>query len=158
VARPFDLEVRHVDPCPPLIQYTNHGESADSKRCVQSEGYEYQDTHYAYGPVYIKNDPSNPGKLRLANNNEYPPGKQPAHFGQTTPNKNCVDAKRKCTRHDKWTNKCKPDGTNSGDSSVVFPHEEEAKVHAWEDKNIPKHEHNKCKPLEWDFFAKQYER
>jgi hypothetical protein len=159
VARPFELEVRHVDPCPPLVKYSNHGQAPDPKHCVQSEGYEYQDTHSAYGPVYIKKDSSAPSTLRLANNNEYPPGKQPGYFGENgTPNLNCVDAKRKCLRHDRWTNKCKPDGTSSGDSSVNFPHEQDAKAHSWEDHNIPKHEHNKCKPLEWDFFAKQYER
>lgn len=159
VARPFELEVQHVDPCPPLIKYTNRGKNPDSKHCVQSEGYEYHDTHNAYGPVYIAKDSSAPNGLRIAITNEYPPDKRPSFFGEDgSPNMNCVDAKRKCLRNNKWTKKCTKDGANSGDTSVVFPLEHEAKANAWENQNIPKHEHSSCKPLEWDFFAKQYER
>ncbi|HMV43382.1 MAG TPA: hypothetical protein PK079_12355 [Leptospiraceae bacterium] len=159
VARPFELEVRHVDPCPPMVKYSDLGKGYDPKNCVQSEGYEYQDTHSAFGPVYIVNDAKAPNSLRLATNSEYPPGKHPSFFGEKgMPNMNCVDAKRKCLRHDRWTKKCNDDGTPSGDSSVIFPPEHEAKANAWENHNIPAHDHGKCKPLEWDFFAKQYIR
>jgi hypothetical protein len=156
VARPFELEVRHVDPCPPMVKYSNRGKHPDSKNCVQAEGYEYKDTHNAYGPLYVKRD-SDPSKFRMATIDEYPPGKQPSFFGDDgSPNMNCVDSKRDCLRHDKWTRKCKKDGTNSGDSSVIFPTEHEAKANAW-DHNPPVHDHAKCKPLEWDFFTKQYD-
>ncbi|MBP9887555.1 MAG: hypothetical protein KBF93_14730 [Leptospiraceae bacterium] len=158
VARPFELEVRHVDPCPPLVKYSNRGRQPEHKNCVQSEGYEYHDTHNAYGPLYITKDSTKEGALRMAAISEYPPDKRPSYFGDDgSPNMNCVDTKRKCLKHDKWTKKCTADGQSSGDSSVVFPNEHEAKANAWHGNNIPAHQHAKCKPLDWDFFVKQYD-
>ena len=89
---------------------------------------------------------------------EYPQDKRQSNFGDDgSANMNCVDTKRNCLKHDKWTKKCTADGQSSGDSSVVFPNEHEAKANAWHGNNIPAHQHAKCKPLDWDFFVKQYD-